>query len=33
VITGGRVDETFEVWDSTDRLVAHSTQLAAIRMP
>ncbi len=33
VITGGRVDETFEVWDSTDRLVAHATQLAALRMP
>ncbi|HMJ77213.1 MAG TPA: thioesterase family protein [Iamia sp.] len=33
VITGGRVDETADVWDSTGRLVAQSTQLAAIRMP
>jgi len=33
VIAGGKVDETCEVWDSADRLVAQSTQLAAIRMP
>lgn len=33
VIAGGFVDEVCEVWDSTDRLVAQSTQLAAIRMP
>lgn len=33
VIAGGFVDEVAEVWDSTGRLVAQSTQLAAIRMP
>jgi len=33
VIAGGRVDETADVWDSTGRLVAQSTQLAAIRLP
>lgn len=33
VIAGGRADETCEVWDSAGRLVAQSTQLAAIRMP
>jgi acyl-coenzyme A thioesterase PaaI-like protein len=33
VIAGGLVDETADVWDSTSRLVAQSTQLAAIRMP
>lgn len=32
-IVGGMVDETCEVWDSAGRLVAQSTQLAAIRMP
>lgn len=31
-ISGGRVDEVCELWDSTDRLVATSTQLAAIRL-
>lgn len=31
-IADGFVDETCEVWDSTDRLVAIATQLAAIRM-
>lgn len=31
-IAGGRVDEVCEVWDSTDRMVATSTQLAAIRL-
>ena len=29
----GRVDEVCEVWDADDRLVAHATQLAAIRIP
>ncbi|HEU5151178.1 MAG TPA: thioesterase family protein [Iamia sp.] len=33
LIAGGRVDETAEVWDATGRLVAQSTQLAAIRLP
>ena len=33
VIAGGFVDETADLWDSTGRLVAQSTQLAAIRMP
>lgn len=33
VIAAGKADETCEVWDSADRLVAQSTQLAAIRMP
>ncbi len=33
VIAGGRVDETCELWDSADRIVAQSTQLAAIRLP
>lgn len=33
VIAGGFVDETADVWDSTGRLVAQSTQLAAIRLP
>lgn len=32
LIDGGRVDETCYVWDSTDRLVAQSTQLAGIRL-
>ncbi len=32
-IAAGRADETCEVWDSADRLVAQSTQLAALRMP
>ena len=32
-IVGGFVDETCDVWDSRDRLVAQSTQLAAIRLP
>lgn len=32
-IVGGKVDETCEVWDSAGRLVAQSTQLAAIRLP
>ncbi len=30
-VDGGRVDEVCEIWDSTNRLVAHATQLAAIR--
>lgn len=33
VIAAGKADETCEVWDSADRLVAQSTQLAAIRLP
>ena len=33
VIAAGRADETCEVWDSEDNLVAQSTQLAAIRLP
>lgn len=33
VIDGGRFDEICEVWDSSDRLVAQATQLAAIRIP
>ncbi len=33
VIAGGFVDEVADIWDSTGRLVAQSTQLAAIRMP
>jgi hypothetical protein len=33
VIAGGLVDETADLWDSTGRLVAQSTQLAAIRLP
>jgi len=32
VIAGGFVDETADVWDSTGRLVAQSTQMAAIRL-
>lgn len=32
-IATGRADETCEVWDTADRLVAQSTQLAALRMP
>ena len=32
LIDGGRFDEPCYVWDSTGRLVAHSTQLAAIRL-
>ncbi len=32
-IAGDRADETCEVWDSADRLVAQSTQLAALRLP
>jgi len=31
VVADGRVDEVCELWDSTDRLVAQATQLAAIR--
>ena len=31
VVTGGRVDEVCEIWDSADRLVAQATQLAAVR--
>jgi len=30
-ISGGRVDEVCELWDSADRLVGQATQLAAIR--
>lgn len=33
VIQDGFADEVFDVWDSTDRLVAQSTQLTALRMP
>jgi acyl-coenzyme A thioesterase PaaI-like protein len=33
VVHDGFVDELCEVWDSADRLVAQSTQLAAIRIP
>ena len=32
LIDGQRVDETCFIWDSTGRLVAHSSQLAAIRL-
>ena len=32
VVADDRVDEVCEVWDSTDRLVAHATQLAGIRL-
>lgn len=32
-IAAGRADETCEVWDSAGRLVAQSTQLAALRLP
>lgn len=32
-IVDGRVDETLDLWDSRGRLVAQSTQLAAIRLP
>ena len=32
LIDGGRADESCHVWDSAGRLVAHSTQLAAVRM-
>jgi Thioesterase-like superfamily len=32
LIDAGRVDEVCWVWDSTDRLVAHGTQLAGIRL-
>ena len=32
VIDGGRFDESCHVWDRTGRLVAHSTQLAGIRL-
>lgn len=31
LIDGGRADESCHIWDSTGRLVAHSTQLAAVR--
>jgi acyl-coenzyme A thioesterase PaaI-like protein len=31
-VEDGLVDELCEVWDSRDRLVAHGTQLAAVRM-
>ncbi len=33
VVDGGRFDEVCEIWDAADRLVAQSTQLAAIRVP
>jgi acyl-coenzyme A thioesterase PaaI-like protein len=33
VIADGFADEVFDVWDSADRLVAQSTQLAALRLP
>lgn len=33
VVDDGRFDEICEVWDSSDRLVAQATQLAAIRIP
>ena len=33
LVQGGFVDETCEVWDSRDRLVAQATQLAGIRFP
>jgi hypothetical protein len=33
VIQDGFADEICEVWDSQDRLVAQSTQLAALRLP
>jgi hypothetical protein len=32
LIDGGRMDEVCYVWDSTGRVVAHSTQLAGIRV-
>ena len=32
-VDDGRFDEVCEIWDSTDRLVAQATQLAAIRLP
>ena len=32
LVDGGRVDEVCYVWDSTGRLVAQGTQLAAIRL-
>jgi hypothetical protein len=32
LIDGRRADENCFVWDQTGRLVAHSTQLAAIRL-
>jgi hypothetical protein len=33
VVVGGIVDQVSEVWDSRDRLVAHATQIAAVRRP
>ena len=30
-VSGGRVDEVCELWDSTGNLVGQATQLAAIR--
>lgn len=33
VVSGGRVDEQCDVWDSRDRLVATGHQLAALRQP
>lgn len=33
VIQDGFADEVFDVWDSTGRLVAQSTQLCALRLP
>lgn len=33
VIENGTLDEVCEIWDSADRLVAHSTQLAGFREP
>jgi acyl-coenzyme A thioesterase PaaI-like protein len=33
VISDGFADEVFDVWDSAGRLVAQSTQLAALRLP
>lgn len=32
-VGGDRMDETIQVWDSKDRIVAHATQLAAVRTP
>jgi hypothetical protein len=31
-VSGNRMDETTHVWDSQDRLVAHATQIVAIRI-
>jgi Thioesterase-like superfamily len=32
VLSGSRVDQVCEIWDSRDRIVAQATQLAAVRM-